>query len=77
MHRLRLQQVWGVDMATDVYIRLSYDEYKEMEEQLANYQKLETNHISVDGYYHKSFRLKVGGLLFEFQGPLVKRPLEG
>jgi len=57
---------------TDMYIRLSYDEYKDFEQQLKDYSILETAHTSVEGYYHKSFRLRVGGVTFEVHGPLVK-----
>lgn len=60
---------------TNLYAQLSYDEYKELEDQLRNWSTIETSHASVDGYYHKALRIKVGTLLFEFQGPLVKAPL--
>lgn len=57
---------------TDIYLRLSYEDYKKMEEQLRDYSKLETTHESVDGYYHKSFRIKLGDLTLEIHGPIVK-----
>lgn len=60
---------------TDFYVRLGYDEYKELERQLRNWQEIETTHTSVDGYYHKALRIRVGSVLFEFQGPAVKEPL--
>lgn len=60
----------------DVYIRLDYRQYKNLEEQMRNYDKHETSHTSVDGYYHKALRIDVGDMTFEFQGPLVKRPIE-
>ena len=58
---------------TDIYIRLTYDEYKEMEEQMKEFP--ETTHTSVEGFYHKALRIKCGALLFEFQGPMIKAPL--
>ena len=61
----------------DVYVRLSYDEYKRLEEDIRSFPKCETHHTSVEEYYHKAIRLRVGDSTFEFQGPLVKRPLEG
>lgn len=63
-------------MLTDVYIQLNYDAYKELERQLSEFKQLETSHTTVDGFYHKAFRLQVGSIIFEFQGPLVKKPLE-
>ena len=55
----------------DVYLRLSYDEYKAVERQMREVK--ESVHTSVDGYYHKSIRIQVGeGLLLEFHGPIVK-----
>ncbi|KKN83872.1 hypothetical protein LCGC14_0295250 [marine sediment metagenome] len=59
-------------MATDLYARLTHEEYKIFEEQLLQYQKLETAHTSVEGFYHKSFRLRVGDITLEVHGPLVK-----
>ena len=64
-------------MLTDVYIQLNYDAYKELERQLLDYKQMETSHTTVDGFYHKAFRLQVGSIIFEFQGPLVHKPLEG
>lgn len=61
----------------DMYIRLSYDQYKGVEEQLANFKQLETTHRTVEGGYHKAFRLQLTPtLLLELQGPLIKPPLE-
>jgi len=57
---------------TEVYIRLSYEQYKEFEEQLKNFEKLERTHTTVDGFYHKSFRLKLGDITLEVHGPTVK-----
>jgi len=57
---------------TEVYIRLSYEQYKEFEEQLKNYKQLETTHTTVDGFYHKSFRIKIGDITLEVHGPSVK-----
>ena len=47
-------------------------EYKAFEEQLKNFSTLETTHVSVEGYYHKSFRLKIGDITLEVHGPMVK-----
>ena len=61
----------------DLYLRLNYEQYKNFEEQLANFKKLETTHRTVDGGYHKAFRLNItDSLILEFQGPLIKPPLE-
>lgn len=60
---------------TNMYVQLGYDEYKELENQLRNWSLIETSHQTVEGYYHKALRIKVGTMLFEFQGPLVKAPL--
>jgi hypothetical protein len=57
-------------------MRLTYEQYKELERQLDDFRKLETSHRTVDGGYHKAFRLKVTDtLVIEFQGPLIKPPL--
>ncbi len=60
---------------TDIYARLSYREYKRLEDQLRNWQTVETAHTSVDGYYHKALRLDIGDITLEIQGPAVKSPL--
>lgn len=57
---------------TDLYVRLTYEEYKEFEKQLKRYAELEKTHTSVNGYYHKSFRLKIGDITLEVHGPSVK-----
>ncbi len=58
---------------TCMYIQLSYEEYKNLEAQMAAFKEMETTHKTVTGGYHKAFRLKLkDGLVFEFQGPLVK-----
>jgi len=57
----------------DIYMRLTYDQYKDLEQQLQMYPRLETTHTSTPGpFYHKSFRLHVGDLCIEFHGPIVK-----
>lgn len=58
-----------------IYIQLSYEEYKSLEEQMRTVP--ETEHRTVpDGGYHKAIRLEVKGgsdpLVFEFQGPVLK-----
>jgi len=61
----------------DLYMRLNYEQYKNLEEQLTNFKKTETVHRTVEGGYHKAFRLKVTeSLIIEFMGPLVLPPLE-
>ncbi len=65
-------------MINDLYMRLTYDQYKRLEEQMRSFDEHETTHRTVEGGYHKAFRLQVSDtLLIEFQGPLVKPPLEG
>lgn len=59
----------------DIYIRLGYDDYKSVERQMRDFDSIETAHTSVDGYYHKAIRLRIGDVTFELQGPLVKEPL--
>ena len=61
----------------DIYMRLTYEQYKNLEEQLNQFKKLETTHRTVDGGHHKAYRLQVTkSLIIEFQGPLIKPPLE-
>ena len=60
----------------DLYMRLTYEQYKNMEDQLCRFSEIETTHRTVDGGYHKAFRLQVTDtLIIEFMGPLVKAPL--
>ena len=55
----------------DIYLNLSFDEYKELERQMKEFP--ETSHGEGTDWYHKSVRLKIGeGLTFEFHGPNVK-----
>jgi hypothetical protein len=59
----------------DLYLRLTFEQYKNLENQLRRFNELETTHKTVDGGYHKAFRLHVtDSLVFEFMGPLVKQP---
>lgn len=62
-------------MPTDVYLRLDYRQYKNLEAQLRNWEAVETSHTSVDGFYHKALRLDIGDLTLEIQGPAVKAPI--
>ena len=59
---------------TDLYARLTYEEYKNFEKQLADYANLESFHQSTpdEKYYHRSFRLVIGDIILEVHGPLVK-----
>jgi len=62
----------------DLYLRLTYEQYKRLEDQLRRFESIETTHRTVDGGYHKAFRLQVtDSLIIEFQGPLIKAPLSG
>ena len=62
----------------DLYMRLTYEQYKNLEDQLRRFAELETTHRTVDGGYHKAFRLHItDSLILEFQGPLIKSPLSG
>ena len=54
----------------DLYIQLTYDEWKQLEDQCKSFQ--ETTHGEGSEYYHKSFRIKVGGTSWEFHAPIVK-----
>lgn len=60
---------------TDIYARLDYRQYKRLEAQLRDWERIETTHISVDGYYHKALRLDIGDLTLEIQGPAVRAPI--
>jgi hypothetical protein len=60
---------------TDIYLRLAYREYKHLEQQLRNWQNIETSHTTVDGYYHKALRLDIGDITLEIQGPAVREPI--
>ena len=69
-------------MAVEMYMRLCYDDYKALEEQLKNFKQLETTHTSMgeenNQFYHNAIRLRFGpDLVIEVQGPLVKEPLRG
>ena len=60
----------------DIYMRLTYEQYKGLEQQLADFKLMETTHRTVEGGYHKAYRLQItDSLLIEFQGPLIKPPL--
>ncbi len=65
-------------MKNDIYMRLTYDDYKGLEKQLRGpWKDVESEHRTVEGGYHKALRLRVTeDLLFEFQGPLIKPPME-
>ncbi len=59
----------------DLYISLNHNQYKKLEEQLARFKEMETTHESMDRrFYHKAFRLDLGDVVFEFQGPRVMAP---
>ena len=55
-----------------IYVRLEYDDYKDFENALTNYKTLETVHTSVEGFYHKAFRLPLGPITLEVHGPAIK-----
>lgn len=52
------------------YIHLTYEEYKNLEGQMAAFK--ETSHKTEGGFYHKSIRLRItDSLIMEFHGPLI------
>lgn len=60
---------------TNLYVQLTYEEYKVFEQQLRDFAALETTHESTnmdDKFYHKSLRLDIGSIKFEVHGPIVK-----
>lgn len=59
---------------TDIYMRLGYDDYKALEQQLRDWEQIETTHTTTGGFYHKAIRLRLGGVTLEIQGPLVMQP---
>ena len=62
-------------MATELYARLTYEEYKRLEEELKSFSLLETVHTSGEKgeqFYHNSFRFHLGDIIIEAHGPLVK-----
>ena len=59
-----------------LYMSLKYEDWKALESQCKGFSEIETSHTTTNGYYHKAFRLTLGDLLIEFQGPLVKKPQE-
>lgn len=62
-------------MATELYVRLTYDQYKRLEAELSNFSALETTHSSGskgEQFYHNSFRFHLGEIVVEAHGPLVK-----
>ncbi|KKN68698.1 hypothetical protein LCGC14_0448890 [marine sediment metagenome] len=59
----------------DLYLSLNHNQYKKLEEQLRNFKNIETTHTTVDQrFYHKAFRLDMGDLVLEIQGPRVMAP---
>ena len=54
----------------DIYMNLSFNEYKEMESQMIAFN--ETSHGEGTEYYHHSIRINIGELTIEFHGPVVK-----
>jgi hypothetical protein len=52
-----------------LYLHCAYEDYKALEEQMRAFK--ETSHTSTGGFYHKSVRIKLSGLIIEFHGPLV------
>ena len=82
-HRRRSFARAGVQNRTDpmttndMYIRLNHEQYKNVEDQLRRFDELETTHRTVEGGYHKAFRLHITEtFVLELQGPLIKPPLE-
>lgn len=62
-------------MSTEIYVRLTYDQYKRLEEELNSFKLLEKVHTSGEKgeqFYHNSFRFHLGDIVVEAHGPLVK-----
>jgi hypothetical protein len=59
----------------DIYVNLSYDEYKQFERQVKAFE--ETTHGAGTEWYHKAFRFNLGPQVFEVHGPNVKARREG
>ena len=57
---------------TYMYMSLSFEEYKTLEDQLRNFAEVEKTHGRGEEFYHKSMRLRMGDLTFEIHGPAVK-----
>jgi len=57
---------------TVAYFHLTYEDYKELEQQMRVFA--ETVHVSTPGpFYHKSIRLKIDpSFIIEFHGPNVR-----
>ncbi len=62
---------------SELYVRLNYTQYKQLQAQLQDWDSIESSHTSVEGFYHKALRLEIGTMILEVQGPTVKTPLEG
>ena len=60
----------------DWYCNLTYNQYKKMERQCKDFDAIETTHTSVEGGYHKAFRISLGNVTIEFQGPVIHAPKE-
>ena len=56
--------------STDLYIHLSYEDYKKFEDAITNADLEKTAGAGV--YYHNYFRLPLGGVTLEVHGPVVK-----
>lgn len=57
----------------DLYMNLTYDEYKSLEAQIKDYKETFHTSMSKDNrqFYHKSLVFHVAGLRLEFHGPNV------
>lgn len=62
--------------AIDIYMNLTYNQYKGVEHQCKQFDQYETTHTSVEGSYHKAFRITLGDVTIEFQGPVIHGPKE-
>ena len=59
-----------------IYMRLTYEQYRNLEAQLRNWEEIKTTHRTVEGGYHKALRLKVtDSIIIEFIGPLGRPAL--
>lgn len=54
-----------------IYLHLDYESYRQLEQSAREFK--ETTHTTTPrGFYHKSWRVKIGpDLILEFHGPLV------
>lgn len=63
-------------MTTPIYITLTHEQWKALEDQCIHFQRVETSHTNHDEHtYHNAFRLRLDDLVMEFVGPTVHLPI--